>query len=252
MTIPPPSTKIGLTTYIEVIQVTSLASSFSLSNIILGASRWQNPGDRFDVMGDGIVDINDYNAIVNYISRYGSGTLPKNRATNQPYVDVNGDGKVDSQDTDQLLAYLQSKKLVDNTVTAEYNISDFKIQRDLINPAAVMTVKDVAAYKNIFPTNDYLVFLRNLSTNELTETTYATTVASRDSLVFINNDVIVPVHPFTPGCYNNSCVFRLIQSRIAASEILPIRFNKPIGATGVSVAGAGLPMPGMDTSETAL
>jgi hypothetical protein len=241
---------IGLTTYIEVIQVTPLVSSFSTSNVILGVSRWQNPGNRFDVSGDGVIDINDYNAIINYINSNGSGALPKNRPVNAPYVDVNGDGIVNNQDANQLLAYLQSKKLIDTTPTTEYSISDFKIQRDLVNPTGVSTVKDVAAYKGIFPTSDYYIYFRDLSTNEFTETTYATTVASRDSLVFVHKDVIIPVHPFTPGCYNDSCVFRLIKSRIAASEILPIRFNKIAGATGaIATTGEGLPMPGTDTSE---
>ena len=241
-------TQIGLTTYVEVIQVTPLLSSFNISNVILGVSRWQNPGNRFDVLDDGVVDINDYNAIINYITSHGSGVLPKNRPTNQPYVDVNGDGGVTNQDVSQLLAYLQSKKLIDTTPTKGYDISDFKIQRDLLNPITVTTVKDVAAQKNIFPTSDYLIFSRDLSTNDLTEITYTTAVASRDSLVFINKNVIVPVHPWTPGCYNDSCVFRLIKSRIAASEILPIRFNKTVGTVGVA-AGTGLPMPGTDTSE---
>jgi len=248
MTIPPPSTKIGLTTYIEVIQVTPLVSKFATSSVILGSSKWQNPGNRFDVLGDGSVDINDYYAIVNYITAHGSGTLPKSRATNQPYVDVSGDGIVDGRDLAQMLAYLQNKKLIDSTSTPTYDINDIKLERDLVDPTTVATAKDVAAQKNIFPTSGYLVFKRNLSTNDLTEITYATSVASRDSLVFVSKQVIVPVHPFTPGCYNDSCVFRLIKARISASEILPIRFNKTISATGV-ITGTGLPMPGMDTSD---
>jgi hypothetical protein len=242
--------QIGLTTYVEVIQITPLISSFSTSNVILGVSRWQNPGNRFDVLSDGVVDIDDYNAILNYISAHGSGTLPRNKPTSSPYVDVNGDGSVTMQDANQLLAYLQSKKVIDTTATTSYDVSDIKIERDLINPSAVSTVKDVASCKNIFPTNDYLVYSRNLSTNELTEITYSTAVASRSSIVFVNKDVIMPVHPYTPGCYNDSCIFNIIKSRISQSEILPIRFNKVAGATGaISVAGAGLPMPGMDTSE---
>jgi len=248
MIIPPPSTKIGLTTYVEVIQVTPLVGKFTISTVILGSSKWQNPGNRFDVMGDGVVDINDYNAIANYIATHGSGPLPKNRSANQPYVDVSGDGIVDDRDINQLLAYMQNKKLVDTTQMPEYNITDIKLERDLVDPTTVATAKDVAAQKNIFPTNDYLVFKRDLSTNDLTEIAYSTPIASRDSLVFINKQVIVPVHPFTPGCYNDSCVFGLIKARIAASEILPIRFNKTIGVTE-AVAGSGLPLPGMDTSE---
>jgi hypothetical protein len=240
-------TQIGLTTYVEVIKVTPLVSSFSLSNTILGVSRWQNPGNRFDVLGDGVVDINDYNTISNYITTHGTGSLPKNRPSNQPYVDVNGDGIVDNKDLTQMLKYLQSKNLIDNSPTKAYNISDIKIERDLVNPANVSTVKDVAAAQNIFPLNNYLVYNRNLATNDLTETTYAATVASRDSLVFVNIDAIIPVHPYTPGCYNQSCVFRIIKDRIAAAEILPIRFNKTPGATGVA-AGNGLPLPGTDTS----
>ena len=241
-------TKIGLTTYVEVIQITPLISSFSLSNVILGVSRWQNPGNRFDVLGDGVVDINDYNAIINYITAHGSGPLPRNRSVNQPYVDVNGDGSINSQDATQLLSYLQNNKVIDTTPTKNYDISDFKIQRDLVDPATVSTVKDVAACKNIFPTGGYLVFLRDLSTNDLTAIDYSAAVSSRDSLVFVSKQVIVPVHPYTPGCYNESCVFRLIKARIAQSEILPIRFNKMVSATGVEV-GTGLPMPGTDTSE---
>ena len=241
-------TKIGLTTYVEVIQVTPSVGKFAISTVILGVSRWQNPGNRFDVMGDGVVDINDYNAIANYIATYGAGPLPKNRPANQPYVDVSGDGIVDNRDITQLLAYMQNKKLIDTTQMPEYGIVDIKLERDLVDPTTVTTAKDVAAQKNIFPTNDYLVFQRDLSTNDLTEISYSTPVASRDSLVFVNKQVIVPVHPFTPGCYNDSCVFRLIKSRIAASEILPIRFNKAVSTTGV-ITGSGLPMPGMDTSD---
>jgi hypothetical protein len=241
-------TKIGLTTYVEVIQVTPSVSRFATSSVILGSSRWQNPGNRFDVLGDGVVDINDYNAIANYISAHGAGPLPKNRPANQPYIDVSGDGIVDSRDISQLLAYLQNKKILDTTVMPEYGITDIKLERDLLDPTTVVTVKDVAAKKNILPTSEYLVFQRDLSTNDLTEITYSTQVASRDSIVFVNKQVIVPVHPFTPGCYNDSCVFRLIKARISASEILPIRFNKTVSTTGV-ITGTGLPMPGMDTSE---
>jgi hypothetical protein len=243
------STQIGLTTYIEAIQITPSVSSFSISNVILGASRWQNPGNRFDVLNDGTVDINDYNTIINYIASNGSGMLPRKKPENQPYVDVNGDGQITSQDADQLLAYLQRKKLIDTTPTTSYPIVDFKIKRDLVNPITVTTIKDVAAQQNIFPTADYLIFRRNLSTNELTPAQYSESVASRDSLVFVNSQVMVPIHPFTPGCDNNSCILRLIKERIAAAEILPIRFNKIAGATGVLAAGAGLPIPGTDTSE---
>ena len=241
-------TKIGLTTYVEVIQITPLSSSFSISNVILGVSRWQNPSNRFDVLNDGIVDLNDYNAIINYVADHGSGPLPRNRSVNQPYVDVNGDGIINNQDAVQLLAYLKSKKVRDTTPTKSYNIDDFKIERDLIDPTKVSTVKDVAAYKDIFPTANYSVFLRDLSTNTLTPISYSAAVSSRYSLVFVDKSLIVPAHPFTPGCYSEPCIFRLIRARISQSEILPIRFNKTVETTTVA-AGTGLPMPGTDTSE---
>ncbi|MCK9557744.1 MAG: discoidin domain-containing protein [Candidatus Cloacimonetes bacterium] len=246
-------TQIGLTNYIESIIVTSLSSSFSQSNIILGVSKWQNPGNRFDVLADDSIDINDYNTIVNYIAENGSGVLPKVRPSNQPYVDVNGDGIVDDKDLAQMLNYLKNKNLVDNTVTKSYVISDIKIQRDLVNPSLVAIIKDVASTQNVFPLSDYVVYKRNLATNDLTEASYTDAVASRDSLVFIAIDAIEPVHEYKPGCrsgtYDESCTFDIIKSRIAASEILPIRFNKIAGATGVIPAGTGLPLPGTDTSE---
>jgi hypothetical protein len=241
-------TKIGLTTYVEVIKVTALSSHFNTVNVIVGSSRWQNPGNRFDVMGDGVVNINDYNAIVNYIAANGNGVLPRNKPKNEPYVDVNGDGIVNDQDIAQLLAYLQNKKVIDTTATTQYAINDIKLERDLVDPATVSIIKDVAAKMNIFPLNDYLVYLRDLSTNNLTLKEYTDAVASRDSLVFVNKNTIVATHPFTEGCYKDSCVFRLIKARISQSEILPIRFNKTI-ATSTVESGTGLPMPGTDTSE---
>jgi len=216
---------IGLSTYIEVIQVTPLIGATCIPNISLGISLWQNPINRFDVNGDGIVDTSDYNSLVDYINTYGSGKLPKVRAATMPYVDVDGDGYVNNHDLAQLAEWLINRRTVDKTPEQCYAINDFQLQRDLLDPSKFTIVKQVAAAKNILPTADYAPYLRNLKTNAFTLVTYNRSVSTRDSYVFIHKSLIAPPSPYAPGCEVEPCIFRLLRERLRKSEIMPSRFN---------------------------
>jgi hypothetical protein len=61
---------------------------------------WQNPTDRFDVVGSGYVSAMDVLAIINEINRVGSRDLQPRSLDDLdlPYFDVNGDGRLTAAD----------------------------------------------------------------------------------------------------------------------------------------------------------
>ena len=71
-------------------------------------SRWQNPGDRFDVNDDGILTSNDVLRIINKLNTEGAGPLDESDAS-PPYVDVNGDFNVTSNDVLQVINELNRR-----------------------------------------------------------------------------------------------------------------------------------------------
>ena len=93
--------EIGQPTFVEVIRIDPFNGLTCESKAILGNSRWQNPTNRFDVNGDGVVDESDYNALLAWIGQFGQGALPALKPDTDPWVDVNGDGVVGYKDLHQ-------------------------------------------------------------------------------------------------------------------------------------------------------
>ena len=69
------------------------------------APPWQNPINKFDVNGDGIVSAIDLGLIIDRLSRVGAGVLPL-PSTAPPYFDVSGDGRCDPNDGLLVIDYL--------------------------------------------------------------------------------------------------------------------------------------------------
>jgi len=72
---------------------------------------WQNQFNPYDVDDDGNVTTIDLLNITNYLSVHGEGTLPEPPVSPNvppPYVDVNGDGEGDTDDSQAMADYLEA------------------------------------------------------------------------------------------------------------------------------------------------
>src|SRR4029453_17537911 len=84
---------------------------------------WQNQAHPFDVNEDGSVTSADMQAINDYISAHGAGTLPEPPVSPNvppPYVDVNGDGAVNTTDTLNVLNYLTTPPTLGQVLITSY------------------------------------------------------------------------------------------------------------------------------------
>ena len=70
-------------------------------------SDWQNPSNRFDVSGDGLVTTRDLLILIDNLIRDGSHSLPL-VADVPPYLDVNGDGRLSPNDLLSVINELNS------------------------------------------------------------------------------------------------------------------------------------------------
>ena len=104
-------------------------------------------------------------------------------------------------------------------------VIDFKVERDLIDPARASTVKQVACASNI-PPSQYTPHFRTFETNELIQITFSSTVSTKDSIVFVNNDILA-LPPNLPACRltGTDAILERIRKRIArCGEIHRARF----------------------------
>src|SRR4029453_12929554 len=84
---------------------------------------WQNQAHPFDVNEDGSVTSADMQAINDYISAHGAGTLPEPPVSPNvppPFVDVNGDGAVNTTDTLNVLNYLTTPPTLGQVLITSY------------------------------------------------------------------------------------------------------------------------------------
>ena len=208
--------EIGQPTFVEVIRVDPYEGTTCEAKTILGNSRWQNPTNRFDVNGDGFVDESDYNTLLAWIGQTGPGVLPGLKPESDPWVDVSGDGSVDNDDIQQLYNYLTGAR--DESNPTCHAVSDFRIERDLLDPSQIIdcntepTVRAAACHKNIIPTADYTPYF-NLCTGVL-ETTWDAVVRTKDSIIYIHNDLLVARDEYFAGCSDTPRVLNRILKRL--------------------------------------
>lgn len=182
---------IGQPNFIEVISAQPFVGQSCKALIRLGSSHWQNPVNRFDVNNDGVVDISDYTVLQNWLDENGSKTLSALKPDSEPYVDINGDGKADILDLTLLAQFINEGDAVNRDSLEEcFPSTDFRLQRDLLDPALVQRVKQAAATKGLVPFINYKAYLRDFLTNELTEVEFETAVKTKDSLVFVHVDLL--------------------------------------------------------------
>lgn len=218
--------EIGQPTFVEVIRVDPFEGVTCEAKVILGNSRWQNPNDRFDINGDGVIDEIDYGVLLQWIGQYGQGVLPALKPDADPWVDVNGDGVVDDKDLQQLANYLAGVR--DESDSTCHRVSDFRIERDLLDPAQIIdcttvpTVRAAACHKNIIPTASYTPYF-NLCTG-LLETTWDAVIKTKDSIIYVHNDLLIPRDEYFAGCSDTPRVLNRILRRLQADPF-PYRYD---------------------------
>jgi len=218
--------EIGQPTFVEVIRVDPFEGLTCEPRAILGNSRWQNPINRFDVNGDGVVDESDYNTLLTWIGQHGPGTLPALKPSSDPWVDITGNGAVDNGDLQQLYNYLTGSR--DESNLTCYRVSDFRIERDLLDPAQIIncntqpTVRAAACHKNIIPTANYTPYFK--CGTGLLETTWDAVVKTKDIILYVHNDLLIPRNPYFAGCSDTPRVLNRILKRLQADPI-PYKYN---------------------------
>lgn len=186
--------KIGQSNFIEIIVVTPYAGVTCKPNVVLGKSRWQNPKNRFDINNDGVVTLEDYTALQQWLTDNGEMVLPGNKPDDELYVDVNGNGSAETRDLELLSQYLNDHDAVDRTPEQCFPVIDFRIERDLVSPELYKTVKMVASSKGL-SISSFVPFLRNYLNNSIRETTYNASVETKSSIVLVHNDLFVVDEP---------------------------------------------------------
>jgi hypothetical protein len=107
-------------------------------------------------------------------------------------------------------------------------VSTCKIQRDLFDPSTVEFARDLLYKKAVTNISDFRVFLRDFRTQNLTEITMTTEVKTKDSVVFIQNVLLVSQASSSPTCGIDSGPLNRIKRKLATQqEILPSRFVWP-------------------------
>jgi Ca2+-binding EF-hand superfamily protein len=184
------SSNIGQANFIEVIWVNPYSATSCYPNVILGRSHWQNPVNRFDVNDDGVVSIEDYTDLQDWLNNNGEQTLDALKPDAEPYVDINGDGVATNKDLTLLSQFLNDKDAVDRSAETCYNVSDFRLGRDLLDPSLIATVQYAAITKGVTSTN-YNAYIRDYNTNTLESINFSASTKTKDSLVFVHKDLLV-------------------------------------------------------------
>lgn len=215
---------VGKTTFVEIIRVDPRTAPTCIQNTRLGSSDWQNPRNRFDVIGDGVVDQSDLNVLLTYHKLLGDAALSKKRPSNMPYLDVNGDGNISSADIRQLSMYLDNYKVIDTTPEACYHVNDFLIHTDIIHPSDATTIIAAAAKKNILPRANYTPYIFSRRTLEFNKMEWDNELKNKDTIIYIHNDLLncetCGPNFGAKSCNAVPCVFRLLISRIGC---IPMR-----------------------------
>ena len=214
--------RISQSTYVEVIIASPLMGNACTPRVVLGNSVWQNPVNRFDVNNDGLVNLSDYNTLVSYLDTHGAGQLPSLKPDTAPFVDVDGDGSVTSDDVAQLAQYLATGNPIDRTPETCFPIVDVKLERDLLAPNTVnpATVKSIAALKGLIPTANYTAFRFSYIDKTFFQLQMSDATTIRDCIVLVPNSMITT--PKVP-CAPEPNVLSSIRKKIANYEILPSR-----------------------------
>lgn len=112
--------------------------------------------------------------------------------------------------------------------TATYVIPNYtySIYRDLVDPRTKPTIRGLITKYNRKST-DFTPCLRNFRTKSIIETTYAYIPVIKDSIVFVDNQLMQAPSAFKSGCSDIPPVLARISSSLSKSEILPSRFTWP-------------------------
>ena len=111
------------------------------------------------------------------------------------------------------------------TMAININNYDFLIHRDLIDPIYNPTTRGMLT-KYGYKSAQFTPYSRNFRDKSLKEITYAYVPKVKDSIVFIDNDLLV-VSPFQLGCSDDPASLSRISVKLAKSEILSSRFVWP-------------------------
>lgn len=86
---------------------------FAVGGVGLSPRRpWRNPGNPYDVNGDGVVSGLDALILINHLNKNGPHALPppQDGSTPPPYYDVNGDNKISALDVLQTINVINARR----------------------------------------------------------------------------------------------------------------------------------------------
>lgn len=213
------------TYYIEGIRVKPKTGQTCTANIRLGSSSWQNPVNRYDIDGDGLVTTEDYTILQEWLDEYGETTLIPVRPESSPYLDVNGDGIASEADLVLLSNFLNNGQHIDYSEETEcFSYSALDIHREIMVPKYGMTAKDVAVYVEALPFENYRVYKRSFANQTMWKSLMTANAGTRDSFVFIEQSLFAPIAPIQLNLQNESNIAERVRLYLATnSEILPSR-----------------------------
>jgi hypothetical protein len=235
------SVNIGQAHFIEIIFVMPITTQSCVPNVRLGGSAWQNPHNHFDVRNDGFVSTEDYQTLQQWLVENGEGPLPPTKPDGEPFVDVNGDGRADGRDLALLSQYINDGDSVDRNPEECFPVSDFRIERDLIDPSTVTTIKQAASKKSLVPFSNFRPYFRDWFTKELEEASFNDLIKTKDSIVLIDTRLLVtqtasslPVREqATDGWTNPNSIYDVNADGVVDEEdvnILVDRINQEVDA----------------------
>ncbi len=215
---------IGQARFIEAISFKASVGRTYVPNIVVGRSSWQNPSNRFDVNGDGVVDISDYKELQSWIFENGEGALDPVRPDGSPYLDVNGDRQVTYQDLILLSQFINEGTVIDNTPEVSHPYSGFDIHRELFEPQEGLIVRDAAARARALPSDDFRAFSRDWNTGNLTEISFSDSIETKGSYIFIANSLF-EIGSAASYISQQTTILTRVKSYLGShQELLPARF----------------------------
>lgn len=215
---------IGQARFIEAISFKASVGRTYVPNIVVGQSAWQNPYNRFDVNGDGTVDLDDYKALQSWLFENGEGSLDPIRPDDSLYLDVNGDRQVTNQDLILLSRFINEGTVIDKTPEESHPYSGFEIHRELFESQEGLIVRHAAAHARALPTEDFRAFSRNWHTGALTEISFSDPIETKGSYIFIANSLFL-VSDAAQFISQPTTILDRVKSYLGShQELLPARF----------------------------
>jgi hypothetical protein len=127
------------------------SSAFDRGHIAPGATtNWRNPDNQYDVNDDGCITQTDIDTLKNWLDTHGTSftsafssaydydypvlqydqTLRVNKPTNEPFVDVNGDGSATQADLDALTSQFQQQGPICENAAWQNPTNAFDVNND--------------------------------------------------------------------------------------------------------------------------